>query len=103
MADREDMTMDFGRALALMKAGRCVARSGWNGRGMWVAYSPGGDDVPASQIWSPANRAYAESRGGAVDVLPALTMRNAAGEIVMGWLASQSDMLAQDWVEVEPI
>lgn len=34
-------------------------------------------------------------------VLPSITMKTATGEILMGWLASQTDMLAEDWHVVE--
>lgn len=95
--------LTFGEALMLAKRGKAVARSGWNGKGMWVTKSPGQGQVPAMQLWAPANRAYAESRGGVVSVLPAMTMRTVAGEIMMGWLATQSDMLADDWQEVSPV
>lgn len=92
--------MDFGGAIRSMKAGRAVARRGWNGKGMWIALSPGSDMLEPEKFWSPAARAYASMHGGA-RVLPAIIMKNARGEIVMGWLASQEDMLAADWVEVD--
>lgn len=95
--------MNFGQAIELAKQGKAVARSGWDGKGMWVTVSPGAGQVPAMQLWSPANRSYAESRGGSVSVLPAMTMRTATGEILMGWLASQTDMLSDDWNEVEAV
>lgn len=95
--------MNFGEAIELAKRGKAVARSGWNGKGMWVTSSPGAGQVPAMQLWAPANRKYAESRGGLVSVLPAMTMRTATGEILMGWLASQTDMLSEDWEEVEAV
>lgn len=93
--------MDFGDAIVALKAGRKVAREGWNGKGMWLSLTPGSDAVPAANIWSPNNRAYAESQPGqVVKVLPAITMKTATGEILMGWLASQTDMLAEDWTVV---
>lgn len=83
--------MDIGEAIREMKAGKRVARAGWNGKGMWLAYSPGMPACPAERFWSPANKRYAEEMGGAVTVLPAITMR----------LASQTDLLADDWSVVE--
>ena len=80
-----------------MKDGFRVSRAGWNGRGMWLAYSPGNDALPAEKFWAPPNRAYAEENGGSAPVLPCITMKTANGEILMGWLASQTDMLADDW------
>lgn len=92
--------MDFSRALDELKAGNAVSRSGWNG--MWIAYSPGTPALPAASFWSYAGKKYATRRGGVVKVLPILIKRNMRGEIVMGWLASQEDILADDWGVVEP-
>lgn len=92
--------MDFGTAIQLLKSGFKVARQGWNGKGMWLALSPGAKGLPAEKFWSPQNRDYAEENGP-TDILPCITMKTATGEILMGWLASQTDILADDWVIVE--
>jgi hypothetical protein len=96
----EKTDMDFGDAIRALKAGKRVARAGWNGKGMWVALSPGHENLAAEKFWAGHNRAYAESQGGTAHVLPCFTMKTATGEILMGWLASQADMLADDWAEV---
>lgn len=88
--------MTFGDALILLKVGHRVARAGWNGKGMWIALSPGSKELPAERFWAPQNRRHAEKHGP-TDVLPCITMKTATGEILMGWLASQTDMLAEDW------
>lgn len=101
--------MTFGMALDLMKAGSRVARMGWNGKGMWLSLScnQGGDafagtrEIAAENFWSNNNSEYARQNGGSAVVLPCITMKTATGEILMGWLASQSDMLAEDWRIVE--
>lgn len=95
--------MTFGTALELLKKGACVARLGWNGKGMWLALScDGSRRVPAANFWAPANQAWAAQQpSGTAVVLPAITMKTADGSILMGWLASQSDMLAEDWVVVQ--
>lgn len=92
--------MDIGQAITAMKNGYRVARMGWNGKGMWIAYSPGASRLPAERFWAGPNRDYAQGNGGVADVLPCITMRTATGEILMGWLASQTDLLAEDWVLV---
>lgn len=93
---------DFGFALLMLKQGHRVARAGWNGKGMWLALSCDGTrEVPAAAFWAPPNREYAEANGGKATVLPSITMKTATGEILMGWLASQTDMLAEDWTIVE--
>lgn len=94
--------MSFGDALAALKAGHRVARTGWNGKAMWLALSGvlGGRRVDADKFWSPHNEAFALANGGSAVVLPCITMKTATGEILMGWLASQTDMLADDWMVV---
>jgi hypothetical protein len=89
--------MDIGQAIQALKAGERVAREGWNGRDMWLAFSPGHPALPAENFWADGNRQYAESRGGHATVLPCITMKTAGGDILMGWLASQTDLLAEDW------
>jgi hypothetical protein len=93
--------MTFGMAIEAMKAGHKVARAGWNGKGMWVALSPGSLALPAERFWNPHNKAFAEANGGTADVLPCITMKTADGKILMGWLASQTDMLSEDWTVLE--
>ncbi len=94
--------MTFGLALEALKLGKKVARAGWNGKGMWLSLSGDGvREIPAGAFWSDNNAEYAAEQGGAAKVLPCITMKTATGEILMGWLASQSDMLAADWEIVE--
>ena len=95
--------MSFGDAIVALKAGKKVARAGWNGKGMWLSLSGklGGSEVRAENFWSPHNRAFAEQNGGSAVVLPTICMKTASGEILMGWLASQTDVLAEDWTEVQ--
>lgn len=98
--------MTFGQALEALKAGQKVARAGWNGKGMWLSLSGPleGRVINADDFWSENNRAWARQFGGAM-VLPCITMKtvNAHGReaILMGWLASQTDMLCEDWRVVE--
>ena len=92
----------FGWALQQLELGKKVAREGWNGRGMWLSLScPNTQKVKAESFWSENNAAYAATQGGTAKVLPCITMKTATGEILMGWLASQTDMLAKDWVTVD--
>jgi hypothetical protein len=73
------MSMDFGQALIALRGGARVARSGWNGKGMWLALQ----------------RPDAHSKM----TLPYIYMKTADDQQVP-WLASQTDMLAEDWVVV---
>lgn len=98
----ENTGFDFGLALTILKNGGKVRRAGWNGKGMWLALSCGDTrDVAAENFWSPHNAEFARQNGGTAKVLPSITMKTATGEILMGWLASQTDMLAEDWELVE--
>jgi Protein of unknown function (DUF2829) len=96
-----EMIMDFGDAIRSLKLGKRVARSGWNGRGMWLALSPAHPALPADKFWAGPNREFAEKNGGSAPVLASITMKTAQNNIVMGWLASQEDMLSEDWAIVE--
>lgn len=88
---------EIGWAIKQTRDGKRVRRSGWNGKGMWLAYSPGAM-LDAKHFWSPVNQEYADSQPNKMAaVLPCITMKTATGEILMGWLASQSDLLATDW------
>ncbi len=95
--------LTFGQAIEAMKQGKKVARAGWNGKGMWlcVPLCNGPKEIPATGIWGKPNAEYAEQNGGTVKVVPYVTMKAADGTIVMGWLASQTDMLSEDWTIVE--
>lgn len=94
--------LTFGQALEQLKDGDRIAREGWNGKGMWLSLSGvvGGRPVAAENFWSPHNAEVARRNGGLATVLPCITMKTASGEILMGWLASQTDMLADDWMVV---
>lgn len=95
--------MTFGQAIEAMKKGKKVARKGWNGKDMWlcIPLCDGPKEIPATGIWGKPNAEYAEQNGGTVKVVPYITMKAADGTIVMGWLASQTDMLSTDWTIVE--
>jgi hypothetical protein len=96
--------MTFGTALEALKRGHKVARKGWNGKGMWVSLSAdnlGGKPlvryVDHDKFWSKNNSDFAFDQGGCAKVLPCITMKTADDYILMGWLASQTDMLSEDW------
>ena len=91
-------TNNFGRAIEAMKDGKRVARQGWNGKNMWICLGAGCVGLDASSFWNEHTRKFAEQNGGKADVLPYLIMKTASDQILMGWLASQSDILAEDWV-----
>jgi len=94
--------MTFGQAIESLKAGQKVARTGWNGKGMWLVLVPGTKDV-ALRAGTPYEKALGDVPP--IEILPHIDMwtTNAHGRRAMlpGWLASQTDMLSEDWEIVE--
>lgn len=90
---------DIGWAVGQLKAGQRVRRAGWNGKGMWLSLSGPMEprEIAFENFWSANNAEYARQNGGSAKVLPCVTMKTATGEILMGWLCSQTDLLATDW------
>jgi hypothetical protein len=91
--------MTFGEAIEALKQGKKVARSGWNGKGMYLWLLPA-TKVPAEWCKEPHIKSLAEQNGGVVECLASIRMKTADNKILTGWLASQSDMMADDWSEV---
>lgn len=90
--------MSFGLAIEAMKKGYRVARKGWNGKKMSVAYQKGyPDGIPCNKNTAEA---WGMKEGELFKCRPYLQMRCADGTFQM-WLASQSDILADDWYIVE--
>jgi hypothetical protein len=92
----------FEYALAAMKKGYRAQRAGWNGKGMWVCMGEG-QHIPAERFWNKHTRAFAHQLNdiGVAEVLPYFIMKTADDKILMGWLASQSDLAADDWIILE--
>jgi len=106
-----ETALTFGQAVEALKEGKMIARAGWNGKGMFVFQRPA--DVLSSEILpnvkslpqkvkdyfaenkNPTGEAYG------ITFTAYLCMKAADGSIVNGWLASQTDMLAEDWNIVE--
>jgi hypothetical protein len=70
-------TVDFGVAISALKAGKRVARIGWNGKGMYL------------MLQRPDS--------GSKMTLPYIYMKTADDNLVP-WLASQTDVLGEDWI-----
>lgn len=77
--------MNFSMALEALKEGERVARSGWNGKGMF--------------LFIVKNWTYTDGRQDNYPNLPFIAMKTAGNEVVP-WLASQTDILAEDWTEL---
>lgn len=93
--------MNFGQAIEAMKSGKRVARAGWNGKGMWLALTPS-SGILSTQARAGAARAYVDAeKPETIKIGAHIDMRAADGTLVIGWLASQTDMLAEDWAVLE--
>ena len=77
--------MDFGKALEALKAGKKVARRGWNGRGIYIEMQR-----PDAHSKMTLPYIYIVTNGLVTD-------NPDAPKGVVPWLASQTDMLAEDW------
>lgn len=89
----------FSKALELLKQGDKITRKGWNGADQWLSIScPDTKDVAADNFWSPHNAEFARQNGGSAKVAPCITLKNAQGMIIMGWIPSAGDLFADDWM-----
>lgn len=89
--------LSFGHALMVLKDGKKVARTGWNGKGMYLILVGGTKDAKLTE-----GTPYASAtKGNIVTINPHIDMMTATGEFQPGWLASQTDLLANDWCVVE--
>lgn len=68
--------LDFSEALNLLKDNQKISRAGWNGKGMWIKLQTPDD-------YSKMQRPY-------------IYISSVDGELVP-WVASQTDILAEDW------
>lgn len=73
--------MTFGEAVEALKRGKHVARDGWNGKGMWLHLQRPDENSKMSR--------------------PYIYMKT-VDDAHVPWVASQSDVLGEDWAEVEP-
>lgn len=80
--------LTFGGALEALKAGKKVARTGWNGKGMYLYLADG-------------KLLTQEIGDGSYPFTDSVVMKTADNRYCIGWLASQTDMLAEDWCIVE--
>ena len=84
----------FSEAICYLKKGLRVARNGWNGKGMFLYYVPEGV-YPARM-----EAIKGHFKDDAVPYNSYIAMKTAQ-DTVSPWVASQTDLLAEDWVIVE--
>lgn len=81
-------SFSFGDAIKYLKRGLKVARKGWNGKGMYLFIADGHDLTKCMS-------------NGDFKCINSICMKTTQDTICVGWLASQADMLADDWVFAE--
>lgn len=84
--------MEFGKAIQLLKEGKRVQRQGWNGKNQYIEL--------AERV------SYINAKGeiindGHFDIGNKVIAFVGTSGVQLGWLASQADMLAEDWKIVE--
>jgi len=101
---RPTQGMTFGQAIEALKAGKHVARKGWNGKSMYLWLKPAAV-VKSDWCHDPLLKRLADDNGGEILALGTICMRTHDGTgrraVLTGWLASQSDMLLEDWEILE--
>ena len=90
-ANRKTDGLTFGLAVEALKKGFKVCRKGWNGKGMWLTLVPVGSYF-MTESWAMAIQG--------INRLPWIGMKTADNSFVP-WLASQTDVLAEDWMIVD--
>ncbi|PNQ81624.1 DUF2829 domain-containing protein [Paenibacillus sp. F4] len=89
--------LNFGQAIEALKNGKKVARAGWNGKGMWLGLVKADNYIVFE---APFGDGQATDENIPEGLLPWIGMKTADGKFVP-WLASQTDILAEDWEVVE--
>lgn len=91
---RKSENMNIHEAIEWMREGRRVQRVGWNGKGMWIKLV--GDET------YPAGNLCGHNMSEPITVKAHICLFTADGEWQPGWLCSQADLLASDWLVLWP-
>lgn len=107
--------LSFGRALEALKQGKRVARQGWNGKGMFIFMRPADElnidfvidkvkslpqsvkDYYLQDLINERGERVPADDNDTIKFSAYICMKAVDGSIVNGWLASQTDMLSEDW------
>ena len=92
--------LNFGDAVKALKEGKKVARKGWNGKNMWLWLKPA-TTIKTEWCKDPMLKEIVDANGGEAEALGTICMKTADNKILTGWLASQTDMLCEDWMVIE--
>ena len=93
--------MKFSEALEECMAGKKIRNGRWSGKNAFVYYVPG--RVLPTSMWKECNGPLTDSERlkGQVEIIGHLDMVTADGKRIIGWLASQYDLMSEDWEIVE--
>lgn len=78
-------------------------KHGWNGKGMFI-YTTNGYNIPSSMLRNQARKHFFTELSAPTDginIYPRIDMKAVDNSIVVGWMASQTDIFADDWIVVE--
>ena len=89
--------MNFEKALEALKNGKLVTRNGWNGKGMFLWLKPA-SIIKAEWCKDEILKSIVEENGGEMEANAVICMKTADNKITTGWVASQPDMMAEDWM-----
>lgn len=83
--------MNFGQAIEALKEGKAVAREGWNGKRMFL------DTINPYHN----NQYQVVEKKGIVGTLNSYIAMKTADNVLVPWLASQTDVLAEDYIIID--
>lgn len=98
------VNVSFGKAIELLKAGKKVCREGWNGKNMFIVLMPALNLPPfntqgtSRKVNDRTAKWIGEDKP--LNCLPYIAMYTADKKWLPGWLASQTDILSEDWMEL---
>lgn len=95
--------MNFEGSLSLLKSGHKVYRKGWNGSNMFI-YMQSGSVVPVVNMKpAVAKHLFGEMMlecDTTIEIKPHIDMKTTDGSLSIGWVPSQADMFAEDWIDI---
>ena len=100
MIHKPKINLKFGKVIEYLKEGNLMARKGWNGKNMFIWMKPE-FEIKTEFCKDPILKKIADDNGGSITGLPTICMKTADNKILTGWIASQTDIFAEDWFVVE--
>jgi hypothetical protein len=88
--------MNIGKAVEALREGKKVTRRGWNGKNMYL-WLKKGTLIHSDWCKDDMLKDIVDANGGVIEGLPTVCMKTADDKVLTGWLASQTDLLAEDW------